>query len=509
MSERRRPSRALQTLARAVLAASLAVGCGEGAPRLEETAGEETAGSGARAPAPSTVAGDSVAEGAGTTSEQGSGWTPVARLPAETAELSLALGRDGGAHALWVDTVAEGTRLFHAFAPPSGAARIDTLARRWSSLENPLLLPSRSGVLALFAGDSSGAGSPDRVHAVELGPLGTPSWLGVVTAANGRTGRLAGVIDAEGSPVLAWVADGEARLAFGLTPRRPPSPVPGCCSAGVELALDADGELALLGIGRGDDGPSLRTMTVLPADDALFRVPGSTFAAGEPAGRRYAITGLRDAPGVYVAYCAGSERCEGVDVWLHGAADGEPPVRVGEAAPDSALLAVAPGPDGRLWVAWTGGRTVHVVRARPDGAEVTNGPRIDLDLPASGGSPFALRGAVQQGPLRLLLATRTDAGLRLWTRQVRPALSVTPPAMPPPLDRDAVLRLVVAEGGEPIAGAVVRALGQEVRTDARGVAELPLAAGVRTDTLEVDVVAAGYEPHHVVFHGERPEGGQR
>lgn len=502
------PSRTRQALAWTILAASLAAGCGAGEPRLEDTAEEDTTGSGAAATAPPTAAGDSVAGSESGTPDAESGWSPVAWLHEQSAELSLAVGPDGGVHALWTAQGTEGTTALHVLAPPSGAARIDTLARSWSSLEAPLLLPFGSGVLALFVGDSSGTGSPERIHAAELAPTETSSWLGVVTAASGRTGRLAGAIDAEGSPVLAWAADGEARLAFGLTPRRPPTPVPGCCSAAVELAVDADGELALLGIGTGDGGPSLRTMTVLPADDALFRVPGSTFAASDPAGRRFAITGLRGVPGVYVAYCAGAERCEGVDVWLHGAADGEPPVRVGEAS-DSALVAVAPGPDGRLWVAWTSGGTVHVVRARPDGAEVTHGPRIDLDLPASAGTPFALKGAARDGPLRLLLATRTDAGLRLWTHQVHPALSVTPPALPPPLDQNAVLHLMVEEGGEPIAGAVVRVLGQEVRTDVRGVAELPLAAGVRTDTLEVDVAAAGYAPLHVVFHGERPEGEQR
>ena len=92
----------------------------------------------------------------------------------------------------------------------------------------------------------------------------------------------------------------------------------------------------------------------------------------------------------------------------------------------------------------------------------------------------------------------------LRERRLLPGLTVMPPAMAPPLDVDARLRLVVEDAGEPVAGAVVRALGTEATTDARGAVELPLPAGVRTDTLAVHVEAPGYAPLHVLFHAERP-----
>lgn len=491
----------------ALLLALSAAACGRGEPAV----GRQPAGDSATAAEAAGIGGgdtlpDAVAEAADRT-PTGDGWTLLRRLPDPTGEIALLLDADAGAHAAWIGTTAEGRVLVHAALSATGAERVDTLVRGWGALETPRLLSGPDGVLVLFAGDSAAGGRPVRLYAVRTGTGGLPGPPRVVTAARDRIGPITTVFDREGSPVIAWPTAQESRLAFGLEPLRPPTPVPGCCGSALALARDADGSIVLAGAADGvaDRPPGLETMSVLPADDASFEVPSSSPAAGVDGEGGFTVTGLHRAPGVYVIYCGGAERCEAMRVWRHGATPEEAPATLARATAVR-LVAAAPTRDDRLWVAWIGENSAYAVRTRGQGDVSSSGPAIPIPLPRPVVAPVALALAAQEGALDVVLAGREPDGLALWRRRVLPALSVTPPAMPPPLDQDAVLQLVIDDAGDPVAGARVRALGHVMTTDERGVVELPLPAGLRTDTLEVVVEARGYAPLNVTFHGSRPEG---
>ena len=491
----------------ALLLALSAAACGRGEPAVDRqpvgdpATAAEAVGTGGGDALPAAVA------EAADPAPAGDGWTLLHRLPDPTGEIALLLDGDAGAHAAWIGATAEGRVLVHATLSTTGAERVDTLLRGWAALDTPRLLAGADGVLVLFAGDSAAAGRPVRLYATRAGTGGLPGPPGVVSAAQDRIGPITTVLDREGSPVIAWPTAQESRLAFGLEPLRPPTPVPGCCGHGLALARDADGSIVLAGAvdGAGGRPPGLETMSILPADDASFEVPSSSPAAGSGGEGGFAATGLHRAPGVFVIYCGGAERCEAMRVWRHGATPGEAPAILARTA-TVRLVAAAPTRDDRLWAAWVGEDSVHAVRTRARGDVSSPGPVIPFPLPRSVVDPVALALAAQEGALDLVLAGREPDGLTLWRRRVLPALSVTPPAMPPPLDQDAVLQLAVDDAGDPVAGALVRALGHTMTTDARGVVGLPMPAGLRTDTLEVAVEAQGYAPLHVTFHGSRPEG---
>lgn len=434
-----------------------------------------------------------------------SDWTPLIQLSAEASDAAVLVGADGDVHAAWITAGTRGWTLLHASFPSSRPPQVDTVVHGWAVIETPRLLAMESGLLAVFVGDASRTASPDRIYAVEIPSTGSPGRPFVMTAANGRSGALAVVTDSEGEPVLAWPVGDETHLSFGMTPRHPPWPVPGCCGGAVALARDADGEIVVGGTGP-DDGRALQTMTVLPADDATFEVPSSSAAArNRTGGRRFAITGLQGTPGVYMAYCAGDEPCSAVDVWRHGAQPDQPSVRIAETS-DASLIATAPAREDRLWIAWVGRDSVHALRARVAGDVITPGPPIGFPLPASATTTIVLSAGAHDGMLNLVLVGRDDRAVVVWMRRVLPALAVSPPAMPPPLNQDAILNLLVEDAGDPLVGARVHALGREAHTDARGIAQFSLPAGIRTDTLQIRVDAAGYTPLHIVFHGSRPEG---
>ncbi|HSJ14631.1 MAG TPA: carboxypeptidase-like regulatory domain-containing protein [Longimicrobiales bacterium] len=398
-------------------------------------------------------------------------WTRVLGMAPEAADLTARTGSDNRMHILWTAPDGAGRSLLHAVLDGGGRPTlIDTIARGWRTFASPRLEPAGSALTAVFTGDSAGSGVAQVfVHALDAG---APTR----------------------APGLSGVDPGTGRWAL----------MAGCCGEDAALGFDGDGSVVLASRGSGD---VLRTITALPADDATFEVPESAPAATMPGGRGFAVTGL-PAGGVYVVYCAGVADCDVIRAWRHGALPNEPSVPI--AVVDGArLVAAGAAAGGRLWSAWAGQDSLHAARSRVEDGVLAGGAPNGVALPDGAGELFSLAVAPVGEGAELLLVARHRGSLVLWKRRVLPALSVEPPAMPPPLEQDAVLRLFVTDAGEPVAGARVRALGTEARSDARGVVELPLAAGVRTDTLRLVVEARGYAPLHLVFHGARPEGEPR
>ncbi|HSM37593.1 MAG TPA: hypothetical protein VK837_14420 [Longimicrobiales bacterium] len=446
-----------------------------------------------REPAPGPGPASADTQGIASETPGDSGWTLLGRLPRGAEEVTLTFG-PRAVHALWVAETAAGRALFQA-ALPGGAT--DTLLAGWATLRSPRLAASNAhGFVAAIVGSPSRSDEPSvRAATVREGPL--PRAL---SGDIDPTGPAAVVVDREDAAIFAWPTGAGTRIAFGMTPEHAPFEIPFCCDADLALAVDGDGSIVLAG---AVEGEGLSTMTVLPADDGAFDVPDSRAAATADGGARYVLAGPPGEGSVYVVYCGGTATCDGVRAWRHGARPNEPAIYLAPVPGRVTALAAAATDDGRLWGAWTDTDSVRAVRTARAGAPRAGG-RVAAPLPAPGAPPLALAAAAADGALRVIVAGREGDAVAIRERLLLPGLTVMPPALPPPLDVDARLRLVVEDAGEPVAGARVRALGAEATTDARGAVELPLAAGVRTDTLPVHVEAPGYTPLETLFHAERP-----
>src|SRR5262249_29424918 len=135
-----------------------------------------------------------------------------------------------------------------------------------------------------------------------------------------------------------------------------------CCAYDAGLGTDAKtGEVVLAWFSNAPNDQGLHSATVLPARGVTKYLPGSGTddhaSAASPDGK-LAVTGRPGAAGVYVAYGVGYPTWRVVNLWEH---ESGKTTRVAFGQNIRSPFA-APGPAGRLWVAWRDGNAIFATR---------------------------------------------------------------------------------------------------------------------------------------------------
>lgn len=392
-------------------------------------------------------------------------------------QVALARGLDNALNAVWLAKTGSTKGYRHARVAPNGSLVAGPVAvlDGWSKLNNPALVVGPDGSLRLlFAGITAGPFLGRATSATA--PPGGSSWtftralhtdaVGVNESAHsfGAAAKL------DGTPVFSW----SANVKLGLDPTPELDLMEGCCAYDSDVAVDAvSGEVVVGWYSNVAGQYGYLTRTVDPALGETRYAPSSARGdrkAGLGSSQRTALTARLGAPGAYIAYCTGYPSCQTVSVWRHG---GGSPLVVARAKSRTSSVAdhvaIAPGPDGRLWVMWER-KSQRVYATRSNRTATKFGAVVEVKPPAGTRTIWKVAGDGALGPLDLVTSASTPGSLAFWHTQVLPGLSLA-------CRGGSVVSCTVSDAGDPVRGATVRIGGRTLTTNARGKASADLPAG--------------------------------
>jgi len=247
----------------------------------------------------------------------------------------------------------------------------------------------------------------------------------------------------------------------------------GCCNHGINIARDAaTGETMLAWCTMNEAPNGVWAQRVDPATGASvgppMRMPGSTDVSGRricDPGQRVPIVARRGGGGFWIIAKNGAENA--VLIWRVGAGT----IRFASGAGNYRRVGLAVAPDGRLWGAWSTFRDAQRVHTRRSnrradffGAPVSaRGPQSAVDaqiIELSAGGP----------KLDVLTTFSAVTGSALYHTQALPGLTLSAVG-------GRLVRLRVADAGDPVSGATVSIAGRRLRTGANGRVSVDLPRG--------------------------------
>jgi hypothetical protein len=147
---------------------------------------------------------------------------------------------------------------------------------------------------------------------------------------------------------------------------------------------------------------------------------------------------------------------------------------------------IAAAPEGRLWLMWERNGTIYATRTNRAATKL--GAPNTLK-PPGGNSIFRLNGEGSAGPLDLIANIQTGSTNGFWHQQVWPRLQLSASSKKGGNGR--VITVRVADAGDPVSGASVKAGGKTLNTAANGKATLRQARAAR---VKATASKAGYAP---------------
>ncbi len=360
------------------------------------------------------------------------------------------------------------------------------IARGWSQLANPALVPTGDGgVRALFGGDHVAAdpnpglmtatapaqGAPWTIEPDPVSP-GVGTALSEVGAAGTR----------DGTVIAAWaLPSGDLSYRYGVDPATVDIaiPVSGCCASHTAVVVDASTARAFVAwfsSARGASGIYVRSVGPRgPVGRPIF-APGSASrfrARASAPGERLALV-ARFGGDVYLAYGAGYPVARAVALWRVG--DAKPIVRL--PALHATEIALASAPERRLWLAWERDGAIYVTRTNR--AVTRTEPVRAITSPPRTTSIWHVQGEGSFGPLDLVTNLDATGGTTFWHEQILPLLSLRV-TVAKQADGSARYAFAATDAGDPVPNATVRVGTQTLTTGLAGTVVLtttdrPLAA---------------------------------
>jgi len=407
-------------------------------------------------------------------------WTRLPGTVVNFAEPGLARTSDGVLHVLYTRRNGSREDLIHVAVAPNGRVGGDSVALGgWSSMSHPDLLRMADGSLRAFFGGirSTSAGETNNSMNTATAPASGATWtLKSGKAAQATYAYATGVAGAglarDGTPISTWSGSPGLGFHYGIDPAQPDGTIPqtGCCLYFPDVAVDSASGQAWVGFYSNESsGPGLYVNAIGPAGPQGGRrlAPGSVTGRGSLApGNRTSLTGRIGAPGVYLFFGQGYPTYATLALWKVDAT--RPHLVIRAARNEHANIAAAP--EGRLWLMWEVNGTIFA--ARTNRAATRVGGVNALRVPGSR-TVYRLNGEGSAGPLDLLV----NDGSGFWHQQVQPRLQLS--ATSRKAGKGRVVTFRVADAGDPVAAATVRAGGRTLRTSANGTATLRQATSVR------------------------------
>ena len=393
-------------------------------------------------------------------------------------EIGLVRGADGVLHTIWIRGTTSSTISDTRIAPAGRPAGTSTIATGWNGNGGiaGLLMPDRT--LRLFVTGGHAANLPTAqtgVNSFTAPGSGSPwaldagrVWGGTVASDSGALGA---TLTTDGQPVTAWDGAGVGSVHVGLDPNSP------IASYGKDLgatwvATDHRTGAVVLSASTvaGPDGAFVQQ--VLPGAGASRILPGigNEQASG--------LAGRIGASGVYVAWTDGRT----IKLMRVGGS-----TRTLARGPFSfAKVFAAPG--GRLWVAW--GDTNDGLFVTRSNAAVTRFESVQhLKLASRNVAGIANEnGEGSAGPLDIFALFQIGGSDRgYWQTHVFPKLSIGGSVGKRKRGKRS-LTITVTDAGAPVSGASVKVGSKKGRTGATGRVTFSLPPG----SYKEKASAAGY-----------------
>lgn len=240
-----------------------------------------------------------------------------------------------------------------------------------------------------------------------------------------------------------------------------------------------------------DDGYYVKDLT---GGGPVTKAPGAgtnTVNTHVNTGAQVPIAATNSHPGVYLAYCSNGPVCS-VLLWRVGSAKAL-------VVPHSAGawdVAIAAGPDGRVWLAWDNGQTNAVSTVRTNKADTAFGPVETYATPCSGFVDLGLGGG-EYSRLDLVMQCENEApAWAMYVTQSLAGLSVSPARVTISNKTSNKVLFRVTDAGDAVGGATVRVDGRSATTSPSGVAYLSFPKGVHTGHFAVTASAPNYYAAH-------------
>ena len=228
----------------------------------------------------------------------------------------------------------------------------------------------------------------------------------------------------------------------------------------------------------------------LTANTAPVRAPGTATASTNLLGPVAFANSSRKGGGVFTAYCV-NEACGHIFLWRYGTAKAV--VVPGSGA--TRFVAITPGPDGRLWIAWYRTSTNTLCTVRTNKADTRFGPvecypspYFEIQTLAIGGGTLGRLDVVLGGPNNAHLAPL------VLTTQSLTALALSASGATINNKGSHKISFSVTDAGDPVAGATVIVDGKKLHTNAAGTVTVTFAKGTNPGTYGVSARKANYFP---------------
>jgi hypothetical protein len=204
-----------------------------------------------------------------------------------------------------------------------------------------------------------------------------------------------------------------------------------------------------------------------------------------------AITATNTHPGVWIAYCTNTSPCS-LRLWKYGT---KTPLVV-PSSYDAGDVAIAPGPGGRLWVAWSNIKTNAIYVVRTNKADSAFGPVQVFKTPcANAGLPKMTGGSFALTDLAIQCENSSARETELATQVIVPL--EFGPAKPIIKNTSATtVTFTVTDAGDAVAGATVSVAGKTATTGASGHAAITFPKGMKVGSYPITVSTAGYSVAH-------------
>jgi hypothetical protein len=399
---------------------------------------------------------------------------------------------DGVLHVAWK----KDGDLFHTAIGPDGKIRATSpIVAGWASTSDPALTAVPGGLRAIWGGiRTTEAGEPNQDLNAALSTDGGATWAlqtGTIVpiGAQAYASDTSATTLANGTTLEAWYGTAGTWVHAGFDPATPnfnfQAPLGGYGND-PGLAADSAGG-AVLAWFSGSPGPAGVLAQSVNADGspagAPQTMPGTTVMVGGPNLSRTPIVARPKNGGYYIVHGVGYPTASKVQLWRVGSTSTTLLDTV-RSTPDTA---VATDSKGRLWAIWTDNEfgDEHVIAARSNKAATRFGQAVDVGAVKNAHSTFSVdASAVSSGlDVMAVFGVNDDSSASTYLTRILPGLTLTAKK------KSGKVTFTVADAGDPVKGATVKAGGKSDKTDAKGRAVLTLKGKPAAQA-----TATGYTP---------------
>jgi len=405
-------------------------------------------------------------------------WTPISKgSPLSSDEVGVARTPDGVLHVLWQRRATTVTAFWRTRIGADGRTTgAEPIAPGLSDGGSPALTTGPDGALRgfFFIRAADGALAELRFVAAQPGGAWTVASKPLAQAAGSAPPTVGAAAARDGTPVVAWATGGQVRYRVGIDPGTPPVALGagGCCALGAEAAVDqitGQAYIAWASTAAGSTGIFVQAVDRGGPNRPKVFASGSANkkrdAAVLPDGR-VALAARGGTTGVYLAYTSGFPKVRTVDVLRVGARALVLVVK----APGASHVMLAPGPRGRLWLAWARGGAIYAARTNRGASKL--GTIRQIAIRRGSTVVYEFQGDGAGGPLDIVANLGSRGGnAALWHQQVLPGLTL---AITSGGSTAGTTRYVfrVTDAGEPVENATVNVGKQTLTTGLAGTVAL-------------------------------------